>query len=318
MAMKAFLAKRFSPLNFSAIDDYPHPVPLIDECQDLLPRFYEGEDESPVEHVQEFHALMQKLDIHHEDILMKMFIYSLDGDARKWYFSLPPSSISSLKDFHRVFNEHCKRFYPSESICHNCCEGYVECAQDLLDYSVEYKDENDFIHFPNEIIKNTHVFGEESIHKFVSDENHVYEQLEATVTIVLEMDIFNNYILDEITILEVDHRYEGQPVFDEYSSDDEHKAYPIFDHYEDREYDAEVSLVPEDKTRIFDQDQPLVEVHEEIIYTQPKVNQQSSVDQQPPTSILLPLVPTVYSKQLEVENKYAISPLCFVTIFMTL
>jgi hypothetical protein len=48
-----------------------------------LPRFYEGKDDNPVEHVQEFHALMQQLDIHHEDILMKMFMYSLDGDARK-------------------------------------------------------------------------------------------------------------------------------------------------------------------------------------------------------------------------------------------
>jgi hypothetical protein len=37
MAMKAILARRFAPLNFSAIDDYPHPVPLIDEWKDLLP-----------------------------------------------------------------------------------------------------------------------------------------------------------------------------------------------------------------------------------------------------------------------------------------
>jgi hypothetical protein len=48
----------------------------------------------------------------------------------------------------------------------------------------------------------------------------------------------------------------------------------------------------------FDQDKPLVEAHEEAIYTYPEVNPQSSVDQQPPTSILLPLVPTVHSKQL--------------------
>ena len=165
-------------------------------------------------------------------------MYSLDGDAHKWYFSLPPSSISSLKDFHRVFNEHYKRFYPFEIICYNCCEGYVECSQDLLDCTVEYKDENCFIHYPNEIIKNTLVFEEENIHNFFSNENHVYEQLETTIIVVPEMDIFNNYILDEIIVLEVDHRYEGKPVFNEYSSDDEQKAYPIFDHYEDREYDA--------------------------------------------------------------------------------
>jgi hypothetical protein len=44
------------------------------------------------------------------------------------------------------------------------------------------------------------------------DRNHVYEQLEATVTIVPEMDIFNSYILDEIIVLKVDHRCEGKPI----------------------------------------------------------------------------------------------------------
>jgi hypothetical protein len=31
MVIKAILARRFAPLNFSAMDDYPHLVPLIDE-----------------------------------------------------------------------------------------------------------------------------------------------------------------------------------------------------------------------------------------------------------------------------------------------
>ena len=58
MAMKTILARRFAPLNFSTIDGYPHHVPQINEWQDLLPRFYEGEDENPFDHVHEFHALM--------------------------------------------------------------------------------------------------------------------------------------------------------------------------------------------------------------------------------------------------------------------
>jgi hypothetical protein len=80
MTMEAILARRFSPLNFSSIVGYPHLVPQIDEWQDLLPRFYEGENDSPVEHVLEFHALMQHLDIH-----MKLFMYSIQGDFRIWY-----------------------------------------------------------------------------------------------------------------------------------------------------------------------------------------------------------------------------------------
>ena len=55
---------------------------------------------------------------------MKMFMHSLDGDASKWYFSLSSSSISSLNDFHRVFNEHCKRYFSDEFLFNNCCEEY--------------------------------------------------------------------------------------------------------------------------------------------------------------------------------------------------
>ena len=83
MAMKAILDRRFAPLDLSDIDVYPHPVPQINELQDLMPRFYGGENDSPIEHVHEFHVLMQQLDIHHEDILMKMFMYSLEGNARQ-------------------------------------------------------------------------------------------------------------------------------------------------------------------------------------------------------------------------------------------
>jgi hypothetical protein len=57
------------------------------------------------------------------------------------------------------------------------------------------------------------------------------------------MDIFNSYILDEIIVLKVDHRCEGKPIFDKYSSDDEQQVYLIFDHYEDSKDDAEVGLV---------------------------------------------------------------------------
>jgi hypothetical protein len=41
-----------------------------------------------------------------------------------------PVSISSLGEFHGAFNAHCQKFYPSELICHTCCEGYNDCFQD--------------------------------------------------------------------------------------------------------------------------------------------------------------------------------------------
>ena len=81
MAMEDIMSKRFAPLNFSAMVGYPHPVPQIDEWKDLLPRFCEGKNDNTLEHVLGFHALMQQLDIQHEYIRMKLFMYSLQGDA---------------------------------------------------------------------------------------------------------------------------------------------------------------------------------------------------------------------------------------------
>ena len=51
-------------------------------------------------------------------------MHSLYGDARQWYFSLPPSNISSLKDFHRAFTEHWKRYFSDEFVFGNCCDEY--------------------------------------------------------------------------------------------------------------------------------------------------------------------------------------------------
>ena len=63
-----------------------------------------------------------------------MFMYSLDGDAHEWDFSLPLSSISSLKDFHTVFHEHCKRYFLDEFLFENCCEEYELHDEDEIFY----------------------------------------------------------------------------------------------------------------------------------------------------------------------------------------
>ena len=51
----------------------------MDEWGDFLPRFGEHRDDNPAEHLLEFHELMHQWGIHHEDVLMKMFIFSLVG-----------------------------------------------------------------------------------------------------------------------------------------------------------------------------------------------------------------------------------------------
>jgi hypothetical protein len=103
----------------------------MDEWGDFLPIFRERKEDNPAEHLREFHELMHQWEIHHEDVLLNMFMFSLAGDACEWYHSLPPSSISSLGEFHAAFNRHCQKFYSSKLICHNCCEEYKDCVQGM-------------------------------------------------------------------------------------------------------------------------------------------------------------------------------------------
>jgi hypothetical protein len=78
-------------------------------------------DDNPAQHLFEFHKLMDELNVHHEDVLMKLFMFSLERDARLWYKSLPHSSIPSLKYFHILFHQHCKRIYSAEILFEDCC-----------------------------------------------------------------------------------------------------------------------------------------------------------------------------------------------------
>jgi hypothetical protein len=64
-----------------------------------------------LQHLQDFHDYMNMLGIIHEDVLMKLFMFSLERDARKWFRGLPPKSISSLKYFHSCFHNHCRLIY---------------------------------------------------------------------------------------------------------------------------------------------------------------------------------------------------------------
>jgi hypothetical protein len=97
---KAFvvvLARRFAPRNFYAVPSFPHSLPHMLEWEDFLPIFEDKKEDNPAQHLIKFHQCMDQLDLYHEDVLMKMFMHSLDGDARQWYFSPPHSSISSLR-----------------------------------------------------------------------------------------------------------------------------------------------------------------------------------------------------------------------------
>jgi hypothetical protein len=69
-------------------------VPDRSEWEGCLPRFREENWEMPVEFLLDFHECILKLKVIHEDVIIKLFTYSLDGVARDWCRSLPVAYIT--------------------------------------------------------------------------------------------------------------------------------------------------------------------------------------------------------------------------------
>jgi hypothetical protein len=120
--MEKILAKRYAFCDFSDIVGFPHPVPTIIEWDDYLPRFRGSKDDHPGEHLFNFHKCMLEHGFVHEDVLIKLFKFSLEEKAREWCQSLPAVSIHSLKDFHAAFNSYYEKIYSADLIFDNCCK----------------------------------------------------------------------------------------------------------------------------------------------------------------------------------------------------
>jgi hypothetical protein len=73
--MEAIVARRFSPFNFSYVHYFPNIVPTIYEWGVFSPRFRKHRDANPSKHLLEFHEIMHQWGIHHDYVLMKMFMY---------------------------------------------------------------------------------------------------------------------------------------------------------------------------------------------------------------------------------------------------
>jgi hypothetical protein len=143
MVMEAISARRYAFCDFSNIVSFPHLVPTIAEWDDYLPRFRGSKYDHPGENLLNFHKCMLEHDFFHEDVLIKMFIFSLEEHAREWCQSLLVSSIHSLKEFHDAFYSYCKRIYLAEKSFEHCCEGYALYIHNLAVGASSSADEGD-------------------------------------------------------------------------------------------------------------------------------------------------------------------------------
>jgi hypothetical protein len=66
--MEKILAQRFAFCDFSQIVGFPNALPDRDQWESSLPVFYAKNSEEPAEHLLDFHEVIHRLNITHEDV----------------------------------------------------------------------------------------------------------------------------------------------------------------------------------------------------------------------------------------------------------
>ena len=151
--MNRILAKRYAFCDFSNIVGFPNQVPSRDEWENSLPRFHGEEWEVPAEHLLDFHEFIDRLEIVHEDVKIKLFKFSLEGIGLDWCRSLPDASINSLAGFHSAFHEFCKDHFSVDLLFPDCCHEFNLSKSELQG---EYAAEENTLHHDQEIIDSPH------------------------------------------------------------------------------------------------------------------------------------------------------------------
>ena len=91
------------PLCFDGIYGFPNVIP--NDIRKSFPKFNGNHIVSASHHVQVFSDLMGDYEIAHKDVHMKLFVQTLEGDARDWFSFLPTCSILSWSELHSAFME---------------------------------------------------------------------------------------------------------------------------------------------------------------------------------------------------------------------
>ena len=95
--------KQYMPLSFNGIHGFPNVIP--NDVQNKLPKIRGDHHVSASHHIQIFSDLMGDYEIAHEDVHVKLFVQTLEGDARDWFSFLPACSISSWSQLYSAFME---------------------------------------------------------------------------------------------------------------------------------------------------------------------------------------------------------------------
>jgi hypothetical protein len=100
--MDAIVAARYAPL---VLPQPMNALPVGDYLK-YMPKFTGEEDITAEEHLSSFYSYADNLNIENEDVWMRVFVQSLDGEARKWFRGLTPGSIVGIEALDDSFLRH--------------------------------------------------------------------------------------------------------------------------------------------------------------------------------------------------------------------
>jgi uncharacterized small protein (DUF1192 family) len=97
--MDAIVAAKYAPL---ILPQPLNPLPAGDYLK-YMPKFSGEGDVTIEEHLAAFYSYANNLNIESEDVWMRVFVQSLDGEVRKWFRGLAPGSIAGIEALDYVF-----------------------------------------------------------------------------------------------------------------------------------------------------------------------------------------------------------------------
>jgi hypothetical protein len=97
--MDTIVAARYAPL---VLPRLMNALPARDYLK-YMPKFTREEDITDEEHLIAFYSYEDNLNIENEDVWMRVFVHSLDGEVRKWFRGLTPRYVVGIEALDDVF-----------------------------------------------------------------------------------------------------------------------------------------------------------------------------------------------------------------------
>lgn len=96
-----WMSDTYKPLDVSSTQGAPHALPQ--KFIEWLTKFAGNNVVFAKQHVARLNDAFEAYAGEHEDVVLKLFVKSLEGDAGQWFGKLPAKSIKSWGDLMKVF-----------------------------------------------------------------------------------------------------------------------------------------------------------------------------------------------------------------------